>query len=769
MSSASTSTPTTTPTTTLANIKLQVFDTLQRWISTNNDGPTPVPFERTSDAIIAYISHITITFTVTSNSTIATTITTNNNERSTNDDSYYVNELLWRMIYSDNTPIDDKSISHYLAYDAIEMPVVNINYADEKKEYFAINYATNEAYCMFTSIYRLSLLYSNPKRFAKYICYQCGALKASCITEADSKQCPCEGDADIDPDIFNEIEVGQIKCYIYIANTDCKCTLIGEDTTSTINLLPLCLPVSVNYYDTIGQFTITCEKYDNLVIIKGLLCNLLTTTRDLNLLWKPMPSFVKTADDIKFHCDNVSIIGAIFDIIIENSQSVKPLNEINLYCKIICKITQSQSTDKSNIIRLLYATVRYSILNFMKFKFMKSNLIAPELNIYEITNNSNELKAKFDPATNDYLFHGSPMENWYPIMYNGLRNASGTSLQLNGAVYGNGIYMADDINVSIGYCGYHYGYPKSGGATSSNDYRSINGKNAMGIIGVFQVFKPKKEYLKTYYVIPNEDECILRYIIIVDSDTNKYIQHINGYFTELQVSINKIKPTTLDEAVKQAIDSISNSSATGSSSTISHSSVKAMHKSASIGASSATKRIMKEIELLQSSSVNNPVRSSPRIKAVAASTQTQSQAQPSIKYDIEYGDNVYVITVKFYVDNFKDSKILLEQMKSKNIDYITVEIILNDKFPFEPPFLRVVKPIFKQLTGHITLGGSICHEILSSTGWTATTKLLQLLEFIVVEINQGKPELDMETRKTEYGLEEAKQAYSRMLSSHGWK
>jgi ubiquitin-conjugating enzyme E2 Q len=174
---------------------------------------------------------------------------------------------------------------------------------------------------------------------------------------------------------------------------------------------------------------------------------------------------------------------------------------------------------------------------------------------------------------------------------------------------------------------------------------------------------------------------------------------------------------------------------------------------------------MKEIELLQSSSVNNPVISSPRLKAAAASTQ----AQPSIKYDIEYGDNVYVITVKFYADNFKDSKILLEQMKSKNIDYITVEIILNDKFPFEPPFLRVVKPIFKQLTGHITLGGSICHEILSSTGWTATTKLLQLLEFIVVEINQGKPELDMETRKTEYGLEEAKQAYSRMLSSHGWK
>jgi poly [ADP-ribose] polymerase 6/8 len=50
-----------------------------------------------------------------------------------------------------------------------------------------------------------------------------------------------------------------------------------------------------------------------------------------------------------------------------------------------------------------------------------------------------------------WAFHGSGPENWHSILRRGLINASGTSLQLNGAAYGHGIYISPAANVSFGY------------------------------------------------------------------------------------------------------------------------------------------------------------------------------------------------------------------------------------------------------------------------------------------------------------------------------
>lgn len=50
-----------------------------------------------------------------------------------------------------------------------------------------------------------------------------------------------------------------------------------------------------------------------------------------------------------------------------------------------------------------------------------------------------------------WAFHGSRPENWHSILRRGLINASGTSLQLNGAAYGAGIYLSPAANVSFSY------------------------------------------------------------------------------------------------------------------------------------------------------------------------------------------------------------------------------------------------------------------------------------------------------------------------------
>lgn len=50
-----------------------------------------------------------------------------------------------------------------------------------------------------------------------------------------------------------------------------------------------------------------------------------------------------------------------------------------------------------------------------------------------------------------FAFHGSPIENWHAILRNGVKNCSGTSLQLNGASYGAGVYVSPTASMSLKY------------------------------------------------------------------------------------------------------------------------------------------------------------------------------------------------------------------------------------------------------------------------------------------------------------------------------
>ena len=40
-----------------------------------------------------------------------------------------------------------------------------------------------------------------------------------------------------------------------------------------------------------------------------------------------------------------------------------------------------------------------------------------------------------------------------------------------------------------------------------------------------------------------------------------------------------------------------------------------------------------------------------------------------------------------------------------------------------PPFVRVLRPRFKFLTGHVTVGGSICMQMLTKSGWSPANNM----------------------------------------------
>ena len=48
---------------------------------------------------------------------------------------------------------------------------------------------------------------------------------------------------------------------------------------------------------------------------------------------------------------------------------------------------------------------------------------------------------------------------------------------------------------------------------------------------------------------------------------------------------------------------------------------------------------------------------------------------------------------------------------SEDMDHILLHIVFDDKFPYSPPFVRIVKPVLNG--GYVTAGGAICMELLT--------------------------------------------------------
>lgn len=94
-------------------------------------------------------------------------------------------------------------------------------------------------------------------------------------------------------------------------------------------------------------------------------------------------------------------------------------------------------------------------------------------------------------------------------------------------------------------------------------------------------------------------------------------------------------------------------------------------------------------------------------------------------------------------------------------------MIFSDSYPHDPPFVRVVFPRFAFRTGHVTVGGSICIESLTPTGWSSARSLESYFVEVISLINAGNARLDLNNMQP-YTLHEAKDAFNRVARDHGW-
>ncbi len=279
------------------------------------------------------------------------------------------------------------------------------------------------------------------------------------------------------------------------------------------------------------------------------------------------------------------------------------------------------------------------------------------------------------------------------------------------SIISNGLKVFSKTDRMRNGASYGNGIYLSNSLALSTDY-SLKNHSATNnvVVGVFEVIGEASDYKKksNIFVIPDESKLRLKYLISFKKSncTQQTMRDISSYFTNDKV--------TLVRNTNSYVSAIKN------------------------------KRLLMEINRI--------------MKHQAQKNDNEGEFK---LWEIDNTNiwNVSLINIDMDTNLYKD-------MITKGVDNIHLEVRFENSFPLSPPFVRVIKPTFKRLTGHVTQGGSICAEILTNQGWSPATSMESLLITIKAIISEdGRLET---TQTSRYGLSEAKASYANMLKVHGW-
>ena len=139
--------------------------------------------------------------------------------------------------------------------------------------------------------------------------------------------------------------------------------------------------------------------------------------------------------------------------------------------------------------------------------------------------------------------------------------------------------------------------------------------------------------------------------------------------------------------------------------------------------------------------------------------------------DRELVSNVYQWIVELH--SFETHLPLAQDMKSKGITSVVMEIRFGKDYPISPPFVRVIRPRFLSFMqgggGHVTAGGALCMELLTNNGWSAVSNI----ESVLLQVRLAMSSTDPKPARLEsgavkdYRVGEAVEAFVRACQAHG--
>jgi hypothetical protein len=152
-----------------------------------------------------------------------------------------------------------------------------------------------------------------------------------------------------------------------------------------------------------------------------------------------------------------------------------------------------------------------------------------------------------------------------------------------------------------------------------------------------------------------------------------------------------------------------------------------------------------------------------------------SEGESSKALEIEMvDDSLYHWSVKMHADGFPADCSLRAELNrfatqhSSKLAAVVMDVIFPNNYPMYPPFIRVVRPRFQIYTGHITVGGSICMQLLTPSGWLPSVSLENVFVSIRSELVEGGGRLDFANVSRDYSLAESQEAFKRVASRYGW-
>ena len=123
---------------------------------------------------------------------------------------------------------------------------------------------------------------------------------------------------------------------------------------------------------------------------------------------------------------------------------------------------------------------------------------------------------------------------------------------------------------------------------------------------------------------------------------------------------------------------------------------------------------------------------------------------------------------KVFVTKWDPTSLVGQDLNDLGINEIELEIRFKESYPFSPPFVRVVKPRFEQLTGHVTRAGALCMQILTEKHWSPACSIESLIVTIRSEMIEGGGRIDKDNYNRPYSLAEAETSFIQVARGHGW-
>ncbi|KAG2071233.1 hypothetical protein BDR04DRAFT_1075782 [Suillus decipiens] len=395
-----------------------------------------------------------------------------------------------------------------------------------------------------------------------------------------------------------------------------------------------------------------------------------------------------------------------------------------------------------------------------------------------------------------YAFHGSPLKNWHSIIRHGLWYKT----VAHGRAYGDGVYFAKDGTVSMGSY-----------ATASSQCWKNSAIAPSACVALAEIINLPQKFTSRdpYYVVKQTEWIMCRYLLINTTDNlysnsivnthipNKpkvqnvpFIKHdpnhrplLSNAKVEIPQPSYKLEkllglcqdayvPPYLDEddsAVFNAPD---------------EEEVKQKRLAPHVNGKPDrdwehdANWVQKNIDLL----LPPPVDSTPGAtmalqKEFRAMMKEQGGAESLATLGWymppEFNENLFQWVVEMH--SFDPDLPIAKDLESKGVNSLVFEIRFPPTFPHSPPFFRLVMPRFLPFMqgggGHITIGGSICMDLLTSAGWLPSYNIASVLLQIKLAISSTDPKPARLAQNWEqpYHPQEALSGYTRAAAIHGWK